>query len=65
MDFTIDVSINRSVSEVFLYLADFENVPKWNYAITRTHKTSESPVGVGTTYAQSRSIPRPARKTSR
>lgn len=60
MDFTNDVSINRSVSEVFAYLSDFENVPKWNYAITRTQKTSEGPVGVGTTYAQSRSIPRPS-----
>jgi hypothetical protein len=42
---------------VFAFLADFENVPTWNYAIVETKKTSPGPVGVGTTYRQLRSIP--------
>jgi carbon monoxide dehydrogenase subunit G len=49
--------IKRPVDEVFAFLADFENVPKWNYAIVETRKISPGPVGVGTTYRQTRSVP--------
>jgi Polyketide cyclase / dehydrase and lipid transport len=42
---------------VFAFLADFENIPSWNYAIVETKKTSPGPVGVGTTYRQLRSVP--------
>jgi hypothetical protein len=38
-------------------LSDFENVPKWNYAISETRKASQGPVGVGTIYQQVRSVP--------
>jgi uncharacterized protein YndB with AHSA1/START domain len=51
------VIIRRPVEEVFAFLADFENVPKWNDAIVETTKTSPGPVGVGTTYRQTRSVP--------
>jgi uncharacterized protein YndB with AHSA1/START domain len=51
------VIIRRPVEEVFAFLADFENVPKWNGAIVETTKTSPGPVGVGTTYQQTRSVP--------
>jgi carbon monoxide dehydrogenase subunit G len=52
------VTIRRPVQDVFAFLADFGNVPAWNYAIVETRKTSPGPVGVGTTYRQVRSIPR-------
>jgi carbon monoxide dehydrogenase subunit G len=52
------VTIRRPVQDVFGFLADFQNVPTWNYAIVETTKTSPGPVGVGTTYRQVRSIPR-------
>jgi carbon monoxide dehydrogenase subunit G len=52
------VMIKRPIEEVFGFLSDFENVPKWNYAIVETHKVSEGPVGVGTIYQQVRSVPR-------
>ena len=52
------VIIRRPVEEVFSFLADFENVPRWNYAIVETTKVSPGPVGVGTTYRQTRSVPR-------
>jgi carbon monoxide dehydrogenase subunit G len=52
------VIIRRPVEEVFAFLADFENVPRWNYAIVETKKVSPGPVGVGTTYRQTRSVPR-------
>jgi hypothetical protein len=40
------VTIRRPVEDVFAFLADFENVPKWNYAIVETRKVSPGPVGV-------------------
>jgi len=51
------VTIRRPVEDVFAFLADFENVPQWNYAIVETTKVSPGPVGVGTTYRQTRSAP--------
>jgi len=51
------VTIRRPIEDVFGFLADFENIPTWNYAILRTSKTSPGPVGVGTTYRQIRSLP--------
>jgi hypothetical protein len=51
------VTIRRAIEDVFAFLADFENVPTWNYAIVETKKTSPGPVGVGSTYRQLRSIP--------
>jgi uncharacterized protein YndB with AHSA1/START domain len=52
------VMIRRPTAEVFAFLSDFENIPKWNYAIVETHKVSQGPVGVGTIYRQVRSVPR-------
>jgi uncharacterized protein YndB with AHSA1/START domain len=52
------VMISRPIEDVFGFLADFENVPEWNYAIVETRKVSEEPVGVGTIYRQVRSVPR-------
>jgi uncharacterized protein YndB with AHSA1/START domain len=51
------VMIRRPIEDVFAFLSDFENVPKWNYAIVETRKVSEGPVGVGTIYQQVRSVP--------
>jgi uncharacterized protein YndB with AHSA1/START domain len=51
------VTIQRAAEEVFAFLADFENIPKWNYAIDETHQASAGPVGVGTRYRQTRSVP--------
>jgi hypothetical protein len=52
------VTIHRPVDEVFAYLADFENIPTWNYAIKETSKISRGPVGVGAIYRQTRTVPR-------
>ena len=52
------VTIARPTDEVFAFLADFGNIPAWNYAITRTVQTSPGPAGVGATYRQTRTIPR-------
>ncbi len=34
------VTIARPADEVFAFLADFGNIPAWNYAIARTAQTS-------------------------
>jgi uncharacterized protein YndB with AHSA1/START domain len=51
------VTIQRPAEDVFAFLADFENIPKWNYAIEQTSKTSAGPAGVGTRYRQIRALP--------
>jgi uncharacterized protein YndB with AHSA1/START domain len=51
------VVIGRPIEDVFAFLSDFENVPKWNHAIVETRKVSEGAVGVGTIYRQVRSVP--------
>jgi uncharacterized protein YndB with AHSA1/START domain len=55
--FENSVVIRRPIEEVFAFLSDLENVPKWNYAIVETRKVSEGPVGLGTVYRQVRSVP--------
>ena len=58
IEFETSIRIERSVSEVFSFVADLENLPKWNYFVTQVRKTSEGPVGVGTTYHQIRKTDR-------
>lgn len=57
MKFTNSVAIDRSPGDVFAFLADLENVPRWNYAISETRKLTDGPVRVGTRYRQIRTIP--------
>ena len=44
------VTINRPVEEVFAFLSNYENDPKWSSATIEGTKTSEGPIGVGTTW---------------
>ena len=52
------VTIAQPTEEVFVFLADFSNIPACNYAIARTVQTSPGPATVGATYRQTRTIPR-------
>ena len=54
LEFENTVYIDRPVDEVFAFLSDFENIPKWNYYVLDVKQLSESPIGVGTTYHQVR-----------
>jgi len=54
LEFENTVYIDRPIGEVFAFLSDFENIPKWNYYVLEVRPLSESPVGVGTTYHQVR-----------
>jgi uncharacterized protein YndB with AHSA1/START domain len=61
--FTNTITIERPPTEVFAYLAEFENVPRWNYAISQTRKISTGPVGVGSKYLQTRTLPSRSEET--
>lgn len=63
MEFSNAITIERSPHDVFVFVSDMENVPKWNYAIVETRKTSDGPVRVGTTYRQVRSLPSRSEET--
>src|SRR5258708_24642644 len=42
--------IERPVSEVFAFISDPENLPRWNYYVTGCIKLDASPARVGSTY---------------
>jgi uncharacterized membrane protein len=46
----IDTVINRPVADVFAYVANFENLPKWETDFQEVKLLSSTPGGVGTTY---------------
>lgn len=48
--FAVTTVINRSVDEVFAFMTDVRNEPKWIPGVLEAEQTSEGPVGVGTTY---------------
>jgi uncharacterized membrane protein len=54
LEFENSIRIDRPVDEVFVYLSDFENIPKWNYYVLEASQRTDSPIGVGTTYHQVR-----------
>jgi uncharacterized protein YndB with AHSA1/START domain len=49
--FEATVEIDRPVTEVFAFLADGENDPKFSPRVLRIEKTTDGPTGVGTVYA--------------
>ncbi|HEU0291452.1 MAG TPA: SRPBCC family protein [Anaerolineales bacterium] len=48
------IVINRPIEEVFAFLSNRENNPKWISEVTEVSKTSDAPVGVGTTWREIR-----------
>jgi uncharacterized membrane protein len=55
---TLDISIviNRPVEEVFAFLSNPENTPKWSSGSGEVKITSAGPMGVGTTYRTVRTV---------
>lgn len=45
------VVIDRPLEEVFAYVTDIENMPVWSSELDKAWKTSEGPVGKGTTFS--------------
>jgi uncharacterized membrane protein len=54
LEFENTIPIDRPIDEVFAFLSDFENIPKWNYYVLEVRQLSESPIGIGTIYHQVR-----------
>jgi uncharacterized membrane protein len=54
LEFENTIPVDRPIDEVFAFLSDFENIPKWNYYVLEVRQLSESPIGIGTTYHQVR-----------
>jgi uncharacterized membrane protein len=50
IDVRSDADIGRPASEVFAFLADGENMPRWMDVFETVRKASDGPVGQGTTY---------------
>jgi uncharacterized membrane protein len=48
------ITIDCPLEEVFAFVSDFENVPRWNYNVDQVRKTKEGPITVGTTFHQIR-----------
>lgn len=55
--FETSVRIERPVDEVFAYVSDPENFPRWNSAVQTVRKTSSGEDPVGSTYAMTRQLP--------
>lgn len=54
VEFENTITIERPLGEVYTFLANFENIPKWNYYVNSVRKVSQGPVHLGTTYHQVR-----------
>ncbi len=52
--FSNRIMIACPVNEVFRFVADFENMPKWNYYVVQVTRITPGPVGIGTTFKQLR-----------
>ncbi len=52
--FSNNLIIDRPIDEVFRFVADFENMPKWNYFVVDVSKVTPGPIDVGTTFTQRR-----------
>jgi hypothetical protein len=57
IQFSNQLSIRRDLEDVFAFVADFSQVPTWNYAIRSTQQVTPGPVALGSTFRQVRTIP--------
>ena len=54
IEFSNAITIQRPPAEVFAFVADFENVPKWNYFVESVRKVDQIPIGIGARFHQIR-----------
>ena len=55
--FSGSVMINRPVGEVFDYVSDMQNLPKYAPIVLASEKTTEGPIGVGTEFQLQQQLP--------
>jgi uncharacterized membrane protein len=56
IEFENTIKIKRPINEVFAFISNFENIPKWNYYVLEVKKITEGSIKVGTTFHQIRKI---------
>jgi dehydrogenase/reductase SDR family protein 12 len=44
------IMIDKPVEQVWNFLTDFQNTPKWDVGVLETRQTSTGPAGLGTTF---------------
>lgn len=54
LGFENEIIIHKPISEIYAFLSDFENMPKWNYYLVSVEKISPGNIAVGTTFHQIR-----------
>jgi hypothetical protein len=54
LEFENEIYIKAPVYEVFAFIADLENLPKWNFFVVAVLQTSYGPVKAGSTFHQTR-----------
>jgi uncharacterized membrane protein len=52
--FKNEITILRPAEEVFGFLSDFENIPKWNYYVRSVRKVSDGEIGLHSVFHQIR-----------
>lgn len=57
MSFEISLDIRRSPADVFAFIADFQNMPKWYEAVDSVTPDSTAPAGLGGRFQMVRSLP--------
>jgi uncharacterized protein YndB with AHSA1/START domain len=55
--FETSTRINRPIEDVFTYVSDPLNYPRWNSAVQAVRKTSSRENGVASTYSMERDLP--------
>lgn len=54
IEFDNRIVIRRPLNEVFRFVSNLENIPKWNNFVTEVMKTSAGPASVGSQFRQTR-----------
>jgi carbon monoxide dehydrogenase subunit G len=54
IEFINTIRVDCPIAEVFTFLSDLENIPKWNYYVLEVTKLSTGPIGIDTIYHQVR-----------
>ena len=52
IQFSDEILINRPVEQVFTFVADLENTPKWQTGVVNSKKVSEGPIQTGTKFKE-------------
>jgi uncharacterized membrane protein len=56
LNINYSIVIERPLEEVFAYVTDIENMPVWSSEVEKARKTSEGPMGIGTTFSSTAKI---------